>query len=61
MLGGDDAAWPNGRRPADDVTDVAVKAVGGPNYLPLSSVDGVDGNDRDYPQRSRSWPSRTTA
>ena len=49
VLGGDAAAWPNGRRPADDVTDIAVKAVGGPNYLGLSSVDGVDGNDRDYP------------
>ena len=45
-LGGDAAAWPNGRRPNDDVTDIAVKAVGGPNYLPLATIDGVNANDR---------------
>ena len=45
VLGGDDAAWPNGRRPNDDVTDIAVKAVGGPNYLGLATVDGVGEND----------------
>lgn len=48
-LGGDAAAWPNGRRPADDVTDIAAKAVGGPNYLPLPTVDGVESNDKPYP------------
>jgi hypothetical protein len=48
-LGGDPAAWPNGRRPKDDVTDVAAKAVGGPNYLPLPTVDGVEDNDKPYP------------
>ena len=48
-LGGDPAAWPNGRRPKDDVTDIAAKAVGGPNYLPLPTVDGVEENDRAYP------------
>jgi hypothetical protein len=42
---GDPAAWPNGRRPNDDVTDIAVKAVGGPNYLPLATIDGVSAND----------------
>ncbi len=45
VLGGDNAAWPNGRRPNDDVTDIAVKAVGGPNYLGLATVDGVYAND----------------
>lgn len=48
-LGGDPAAWPNGRRPKDDVTDIAAKVVGGPNYLPLPTIDGVEGNDRPYP------------
>jgi hypothetical protein len=48
-LGGDPAAWPNGRRPKDDVTDIAAKAVGGPNYLPLPTIDGVEGNDKAYP------------
>ncbi len=48
-LGGDAAAWPNGRRPKDDVTDIAAKAVGGPNYLPVPSIDGVDDNDKPYP------------
>lgn len=48
-LGGDPAAWPNGRRPQDDVTDIAAKAVGGPNYLPLPTVDGVEENDQPYP------------
>ena len=27
------AGWPNGRRPKDDVTDIAVRVVGGPNYV----------------------------
>ncbi len=45
VLGGDNSAWPNGRRPNDDVTDIAVKAVGGPNYLGLPAVDGVNAND----------------
>ena len=48
-LGGDPAAWPNGRRPKDDVTDIAAKAVGGPNYLGLATVDGVEDNDKAYP------------
>lgn len=48
-LGGDPAAWPNGRRPKDDVTDIAAKAVGGPNYVPLPTIDGVSDNDKAYP------------
>jgi Domain of unknown function (DUF4331) len=46
LLGGDKAAWPNGRRPNDDVTDIAVKFVGGPNFLPLPTIDGVSANDK---------------
>lgn len=47
VLAGDNAGWPNGRRPIDDVTDVAVKVIGGTNYL--SASDGVDANDKPYP------------
>ncbi|HZY41877.1 MAG TPA: DUF4331 family protein, partial [Anaerolineae bacterium] len=39
--------WPNGRRPIDDVTDIAVKVVGGPNYATAS--DSVDANDKPLP------------
>jgi hypothetical protein len=41
------AGWPNGRRPIDDVTDVAIKVIGGTNYLGAS--DGVSVNDRPLP------------
>jgi hypothetical protein len=44
-LAGDNAGWPNGRRPIDDVTDVAVKVIGGANYIALPSIDSVDAND----------------
>jgi hypothetical protein len=47
VLAGDNAGWPNGRRPLDDVTDIAVKVIGGTNYLAAS--DGVDANDKAYP------------
>ena len=47
VLGGDNAGWPNGRRPIDDVTDIAIKVIGGTNYL--SASDGVDANDKPYP------------
>ena len=47
VLAGDNAGWPNGRRPIDDVTDIAVKVIGGTNYLTAS--DGVDANDKAYP------------
>jgi hypothetical protein len=47
VLAGDNAGWPNGRRPIDDVTDIAVKVIGGTNYLTAS--DGVDVNDKPYP------------
>ncbi len=41
-LGGDPAGWPNGRRPNDDVTDVAVRVVGGLNYVGARIGDGVN-------------------
>jgi hypothetical protein len=47
ILAGDTAGWPNGRRPIDDVTDIAVRVVGGTNYLAAS--DNVDANDVALP------------
>ena len=47
VLEGDISGWPNGRRPVDDVTDVAIRVIGGTNYLTAS--DGVDTNDRPLP------------
>jgi len=41
----DPAAWPNGRRPKDDVTDIAIRVVGGPNYIAARASDGVNTND----------------
>ena len=41
----DPAAWPNGRRPKDDVTDIAVRVVGGPNYIGARAGDGVNVDD----------------
>jgi hypothetical protein len=38
----DPAGWPNGRRPKDDVTDIAVRVVGGPNYVAGRAGDGVN-------------------
>jgi hypothetical protein len=49
-LAGDGAGWPNGRRPIDDVTDVAVKVIGGANYIALPSIDSVDANDMPLPE-----------
>jgi hypothetical protein len=59
--GADLAAWPNGRRPSDDVTDMALRAVadgygstlnglfGVPNLSPNNLIgDGVDVNDVDF-------------
>jgi hypothetical protein len=39
------AGWPNGRRPKDDVTDIAVRVVGGPNYIAGRAGDGVNTDD----------------
>ena len=41
----DAAAWPNGRRPIDDVTDVAVRVVGGSNYIGAMAGDGINTDD----------------
>ena len=41
-LGGDPAGWPNGRRPNDDVTDIAIRVVGGTNYIANKVGDGVN-------------------
>jgi hypothetical protein len=38
----DPAGWPNGRRPNDDVTDIAVRVVGGANYINALAGDGVN-------------------
>lgn len=38
----DPAGWPNGRRPNDDVTDIAIRVVGGPNYITARAGDGVN-------------------
>jgi hypothetical protein len=41
----DPAGWPNGRRPKDDVTDIAIRVVGGPNYVAARAADGVNTDD----------------
>lgn len=41
-LSTDNAGWPNGRRPNDDVTDIAVRVVGGTNYINARAGDGVN-------------------
>jgi hypothetical protein len=47
ILAGDEAGWPNGRRPIDDVTDVAIRVVGGPNFA--TAGDNVNTNDLPLP------------
>ena len=46
VLAGDNAGWPNGRRPRDDVTDIAIRVVGGPNYINARAADGVNVDDQ---------------
>ncbi|HET6376755.1 MAG TPA: DUF4331 domain-containing protein [Methylocella sp.] len=41
-LSSDKAGWPNGRRPNDDVTDIALRVVGGKNYIAARAGDGVN-------------------
>jgi hypothetical protein len=41
-LTSDGAGWPNGRRPNDDVTDIAIRVVGGLNYIGAQAGDGVN-------------------
>jgi hypothetical protein len=47
VLAGDNAGWPNGRRPRDDVTDIAIRVVGGPNYVNARAGDGVNVDDAE--------------
>ena len=42
FLAGDAAGFPNGRRPNDDVTDIAIRVVGGANYIAARAGDGVN-------------------
>ena len=49
----DNAGWPNGRRPNDDVTDLVVRVAGGANYIANNVGDGVGVQERgitpDFP------------
>ncbi|MCX6046491.1 MAG: DUF4331 domain-containing protein [Chloroflexi bacterium] len=45
----DNAGWPNGRRPKDDVTDIAVRVIGGANYIAGMAGDGVNTDDATLP------------
>src|SRR5262249_16719847 len=47
VLAGDNAGWPNGRRPIDHVTDLPVPVLGGTNYLSVGA--NVNGNDKPLP------------
>ena len=59
ILGGDNAGCPNGRRLADDVVDIALRAVAGGtpftpefNKAPNNALgDGVDKNDKKFSSR----------
>jgi hypothetical protein len=45
VLAGDSAGWPNGRRPNDDVTDIALRVVAGALLGPVPNLgDGVNFN-----------------
>ncbi len=76
VVGGDNAGFPNGRRLADDVTDVALKAVAGaayplfhkdytPDPLAAQLGDGVDTNDAafrpSFPYVALPWSGVTSA
>jgi hypothetical protein len=49
----DNAGFPNGRRPNDDVTDLVVRVAGGPNFVANNVGDGVNNNEKgvtgDFP------------
>jgi hypothetical protein len=49
VIGGDNAGFPNGRRPEDDVVDIELQVIAGflvGNEVPLG--DGVDQNDKEF-------------
>jgi hypothetical protein len=62
LLAGDNAGWPNGRRPKDDVTDIAVRVIGGPNYIANRIGDGVNTDDventDEFPFIGTPWDGR---
>jgi hypothetical protein len=64
VLAGDNAGWPNGRRPKDDVTDIALRVVGGPNYIAAHAADGVNTNDKtlsaEFPFLATPWDGRSS-
>jgi Domain of unknown function (DUF4331) len=60
FLGGDLAGWPNGRRVADDVTNIALRAVAGAtyplvnkSYVPDGAVGAVEQGITPLPGRSQ--------
>ena len=69
LLAGDGAGFPNGRRPSDDVTDIAARAVAGIlaggafSGFPYNRIgDGVNVNDEPYqetfPYLGYAWDGR---
>jgi hypothetical protein len=62
LLAGDNAGWPNGRRPKDDVTDIAVRVIGGPLYIANRIGDGVQTDDGEntaqFPFIGTPWDGR---
>ncbi len=67
VLGGDNQGYPNGRRLADDVTDISLQASAGGtpftpdfNKAPNNQLgDGVDANDKPFLDRFPYLPSTT--
>jgi hypothetical protein len=55
VLAGDNAGWPNGRRPIDDVTDIAIQVIGGPSFA--GAGDNVNSNDKPLPDNFPLLPS----
>lgn len=55
VIGGDNAGYPNGRRPADDVLDIALEVVEGAlltgddnQSAAVAPFDAVDANDKPF-------------
>ncbi len=52
VIGGDNAGYPNGRRPIDDVVDIDLQVVAGILVgNPVALGDGVDKNDKPFPSK----------
>ena len=49
VAAGDLGGFPNGRRPKDDVVDLAIRLVGGPAYLAARAGDGINVDDFQLP------------